>query len=148
MPYSIFPTGTTIYDPKRSCNCYVLYDGRDGRSFLIDMCGNPVHTWPYCGFPVEMIDPEINMGIRQSRFRTVTDHDVESGGSLSNRVFRAQPIPYDWVPDDTPRTETPVEKNGCRKISGACGWKTINRERRWSHRRASSKKSDSVSINE
>ncbi len=37
-----------------------------------------------------------------------TDHDVESGGSLSNWVFRAQPIPYDWVPHGTPRSETPV----------------------------------------
>ena len=37
------------------------------------------------------------------------DHDVESGGSLSNWVFRAQPIPYDWVPADTPRSERPVD---------------------------------------
>ncbi len=64
MPYSIFPTGATLYDPKRSYNCYVLYDGRDGRSFLIDMCGNLVHSWPYCGFPVEMIDPKINNGAK------------------------------------------------------------------------------------
>jgi len=37
MPYSIFPTGTTIYDPEKCYNSYILYDGRDGRSFLIDM---------------------------------------------------------------------------------------------------------------
>jgi len=64
MPYSVFPTGTTIYYPDKAYNCYVLYDGRDGRSFLIDMNGNLVHSWPYCGFPVEMIDPEINEGNR------------------------------------------------------------------------------------
>lgn len=64
MPYSIFPTGTTLYDPERAYNCYVLYDGRDGRSYLIDMGGSIVHTWPYCGFPVEMIDPSINDGKR------------------------------------------------------------------------------------
>ena len=62
MTYSIFPTGTTIYNPAKTHNCYVLYDGRDGRSFLIDMNGNLVHSWPYCGFPVEMIAPEINDG--------------------------------------------------------------------------------------
>ena len=64
MPYSVFPTGTTIYDPHRAYNCYALYDGRDGDSFLIDMNGNTVHTWPYTGFPVEMIDPQINQGCR------------------------------------------------------------------------------------
>lgn len=64
MPPSIFPTGTTIYKPEGTYNSYVLYDGRDGRSFLIDMNGNLVHTWPYTGFPVEMIDPHINDGAR------------------------------------------------------------------------------------
>ncbi len=33
---------------------------------------------------------------------------VESGGSMSNYVFRAQPIPYDWMPEETPRSEDPV----------------------------------------
>jgi hypothetical protein len=36
------------------------------------------------------------------------DHDVESGGSMSNWVFRAQPIPYDWVPTGTLRSEQAV----------------------------------------
>jgi hypothetical protein len=64
MPYSVFPTGTTIYYPDKAFNCFVLYDGRDGRSFLIDMDGNLVHSWPYTGFPVEMIDPAINRNRR------------------------------------------------------------------------------------
>jgi len=37
-----------------------------------------------------------------------TDHDVESGGSLSNYIFRAQPIPYTWVPEGTTRSEIAV----------------------------------------
>ena len=36
------------------------------------------------------------------------DHNVESGGNLSNWIFRAQPIPYEWVPDETPRSEEVV----------------------------------------
>ena len=68
MPYSVFPTGTTIYDPEKAYNCYVLHEGRDGRSYLIDMNGNTVHSWPYTGFPVEMIDPEINQGRRGDVF--------------------------------------------------------------------------------
>ena len=64
MPYSVFPTGTTIYYPEKCYNSLILYDGRNGRSFLIDMGGNLVHSWPYTGFPVEMIDPKINNGLR------------------------------------------------------------------------------------
>jgi hypothetical protein len=64
MPYSVFPTGTTIYDPEKCYNSYVLYDGRDGRSFLIDMNGTLINTWSYTGFPAEMIDPQINNGTR------------------------------------------------------------------------------------
>jgi hypothetical protein len=30
------------------------------------------------------------------------------GGSTSNWVYRAQPVPYDWVPDGTPRSEKAV----------------------------------------
>jgi len=64
MPPTIFPTGVTIYDPDKAHNCYVLFDGRDGRSYLIDMNGNEVNTWPYTGFPTEMIDPAFNEGKR------------------------------------------------------------------------------------
>jgi len=62
MPPTIFPTGVTIYDPDKTENCYVLFDGRDGRSYLIDMNGNEVNTWPYTGFPSEMIDPAFTGG--------------------------------------------------------------------------------------
>lgn len=64
MPYSIFPTGTTIYHPDRCYNSYIQYDGRNGRSYLIDMNGNRVHAWSYTGFPCELIDPDINNGLR------------------------------------------------------------------------------------
>ena len=39
MPYSVYPTGTTIYEPEKAYNCYVLHEDRDGRSYLIDMNG-------------------------------------------------------------------------------------------------------------
>ena len=61
---SIYPTSVTIYDPARAYNSYVLFDGRDQKSYLIDMNGHDVHSWSYSGFPVEMIDPAINRGRR------------------------------------------------------------------------------------
>lgn len=154
MPYSVFPTGTTIYEPEKAYNCYVLHEGRDGRSYLIDMNGNTVHSWPYTGFPKDIVwqydascsgkpfwtffssfissarrlpngntlicegmngrlfqvtsDGDIVWEYVNPYFGQWADHNVESGGNLSNWVFRAQPIPYDWVPDETPRREDVV----------------------------------------
>jgi len=62
MPPSVFPTGVTIYEPGKAFNCYVLFDGREQKSYLIDMNGNDVHVWNYRGFPAEMIDPALNQG--------------------------------------------------------------------------------------
>jgi hypothetical protein len=64
MPPSIFPTGVTIYRPEKSYNCYVLFDGRDTKTYLIDMNGNEVNNWSYCGFPAEMINPKLTNGER------------------------------------------------------------------------------------
>ena len=58
MPPSVFPTGVTLYNSKKSYNSFVLIDGRDGMAQLIDMEGSTVHTWPYSGWPAEMINPE------------------------------------------------------------------------------------------
>lgn len=57
MPPTVFPTGVTIYDPDKAYNCFVSFDGRDGHAYLIDMNGNDVKIWPYCGMPAEIIDP-------------------------------------------------------------------------------------------
>lgn len=66
MGYTVFAKGTTIYDPAKAWNCYVLFDGRSpkGNSFLIDMNGNVVKEYPYNGFPSEIIDPALVGGAR------------------------------------------------------------------------------------
>ncbi|GHB12029.1 aryl-sulfate sulfotransferase [Salinicola rhizosphaerae] len=48
---SSFPTGTTVYDPDRAYNGFVLFPGNDGKTHLIDMNGNQVHEWDYESFP-------------------------------------------------------------------------------------------------
>jgi hypothetical protein len=59
MPPSVFPTGVTVYKPDKAYNCFILFDGRDQKSYLIDMNGHDVKTWNYTGFPSEMIDPKL-----------------------------------------------------------------------------------------
>ena len=101
MPYSVFPTGTTIYKPEKAYNCYVLHEGRDGRSYLIDMNGITVHSWPYTGFPVEMIDPEINQGRRGDVFcqkePVVQQHHATKIQHIRHKQY-GSPGPQQMVP--------------------------------------------------
>ncbi len=64
MPPTVFPTGVTIHFPEKAFGCYVLFDGHSDRTYLIDMNGNDVHTWPYAGWPSEMIDPALANGAK------------------------------------------------------------------------------------
>ena len=57
--YSVFPTGVTRYEPDRAHNSYILFDGRDGKTHLIDMNRHDVHTWGYIGFPSQLLDPTV-----------------------------------------------------------------------------------------
>ncbi len=59
MPATVFPTGVTINRPDKSYPTYVMFDGRDGCSRLIDMNGIVVHSWPHTGFPAEVLDPAV-----------------------------------------------------------------------------------------
>lgn len=61
---SIYPTGTTRYDPQKAYNVYVLFSGADDKTHLIDMDGNEVHRWDYDGFPSGMLDPKLTGGQR------------------------------------------------------------------------------------
>jgi hypothetical protein len=43
---SVFPTGTTIYDPDKAWSGYTIFDAQDGQgAILIDMNGNVVRQW-------------------------------------------------------------------------------------------------------
>ena len=59
---SVFPTGTTIYDPAKAYNSYVFFSGGDNISRLVDLNGNVVHQWNYAGFPSVFIDPALTGG--------------------------------------------------------------------------------------
>ena len=59
---SVYPTGVTIYDPIKAWNTYVVFDGRDGITYLIDMNGNVAHKWDAIGFPSDIMDPAVTGG--------------------------------------------------------------------------------------
>jgi hypothetical protein len=68
MAVSVFPTGTTVYDPQKCWNGYTvfpasLFEGREVAAILIDMNGNMVNQWKGLGgFPNKMLPGGYVMG--------------------------------------------------------------------------------------
>jgi hypothetical protein len=60
---TVFPTGTTIYDPDRAWNGYTLHDTPNDGTVLIDMNGHTVKRWPdMLGFPPRLLPGGYIMG--------------------------------------------------------------------------------------
>ncbi|NTX21301.1 aryl-sulfate sulfotransferase [Burkholderia cepacia] len=94
---SVFPTGVTKYMPDKAYNTYVIYDGRDGKTHLIDMNGNEVHTWNYTGFPSEIIDPALINGQKGHAFLQVSSTDLGAMHGTSAGAFHNKEIgEVDW----------------------------------------------------
>ncbi len=77
MSVSVYPTGTTIYDPEKCWNGYTifpgsLFEGESVGAVLIDMNGNVVNQWKGLdGFPNKIIPGGYIMGstgIRDSKY--------------------------------------------------------------------------------
>ena len=56
---SVYPTGTTIYDPAKAFNSFVLFTGGDNIARLIDLNGNSVHQWKDAAAFSTFIDPAL-----------------------------------------------------------------------------------------
>jgi hypothetical protein len=76
---SVFPTGTTRYDPAKAYNSFVLFTGGDDVTRLIDLDGNVVREWNYRGFPPVFLDPALIGG--QRGHVVVTLETVEGTGT-------------------------------------------------------------------
>ncbi|MBA4285300.1 MAG: ArsR family transcriptional regulator [Xanthomonadaceae bacterium] len=56
---SVYPTGTTRYDPAKAYNSYLLFSAGDNVARLIDLNGNSVHEWKDAGAFSTLIDPAL-----------------------------------------------------------------------------------------
>lgn len=73
---SIYPTGTTIYNPEKCWNGYTLFEAPDRGIFLIDMNGKVVRFWKdLMGFPVKMLRGGSVIGQRGERDSSVSFQD-------------------------------------------------------------------------
>lgn len=83
---SVYPTGTTIYDPAKAYNSFVLFVGGDDVSRLIDLNGKVVHEWKYNGQPVAFIDPALVSGQRGHIFVTLETEEGKGTDLVPGRV--------------------------------------------------------------
>lgn len=82
---SVFPTGTTLYDPAKAWNGYVLFADPTGRTHLIDMDGDDVHEWDKAGFPSKLIDPAQAGGARGELMVQLETEGGNFGGIFADR---------------------------------------------------------------
>jgi hypothetical protein len=77
---SVYPTGTTIYDPEKSWNGYTIYSARGTGAALIDMNGNVVHLWEGLqGLPNKLLPGGYvmgSLGARDPKFGFLDQIDV------------------------------------------------------------------------
>ena len=83
---SIFPTGTTRYDPERAYNSYVLFTGGDNIAHLIDLDGNSVHEWKDAANFSTFIDPALTGGKKGHVFLTLAAVEGSGTDLLPGRV--------------------------------------------------------------
>jgi hypothetical protein len=84
---SVYPTGTTIYDPAKAYNSFVLFAGGDDVTRLIDLDGNVVREWKYTGQPVSFIDPALVDGARGHIFVTLESEEGRGTDLVPGRAL-------------------------------------------------------------
>jgi hypothetical protein len=85
---SVYPTGTTRYDPARAFNSFVLFTGGDNIAHLIDMNGNPVHEWKDAASHSTLIDPAVNAGKLGHVFVTLETTEGKGTGLVPGQINR------------------------------------------------------------
>lgn len=93
---SVYPTGVTRYDPALAYNCYVIFDGRDGKTHLIDMDGHEINTWNYIGFPGEMLSPRLAGGKRGHVLVQLYDKPPRGPAKFGNVFNNVEVGEADW----------------------------------------------------
>ncbi len=99
---SVYPTGTTIYNPEKTWNGYTIYPAPEAQGgVLIDMNGNTLITEGAAGRAFEVtVDHEIV-------WEFINPFFYESDDTRHN-FYRAYRVPYDWIPQLTPPEARPV----------------------------------------
>jgi len=79
MP-TIYPTGTTVYNPEKAFNGYTIFIARETGPTLVNMNGNVVHMWKGLqGFPAKLLPGGYvmgHLGVRNPKFSYMDQTDL------------------------------------------------------------------------
>jgi len=78
-----------------------INEGMNGRFFQVTPSGEIV--WEY-------VCPIIKRSVSEKADDSYAEGKEEEQEVFENTVYRAQPVPYEWAPKGTPRTENPVKE--------------------------------------
>jgi len=77
---TIYPTGTTVFDPEKTWSGYTLYIARDTGAALVDMNGNVIQLWEGLhGFPCKPLPGGMvmgSLGVRDPQYGYMDHTDV------------------------------------------------------------------------
>tara|TARA_B100000676_G_scaffold312152_1_gene384989 strand:+ start:8689 stop:10029 length:1341 start_codon:yes stop_codon:yes gene_type:complete len=76
--HTVFPTGTTIYNPEKCFNGYTIYPSKTTGvgAVLVDMNGEVVRTWPnFMSFMINLLPGGTLLGGQIGRVSRVYDHN-------------------------------------------------------------------------
>ena len=115
MPPTVFPKGVTIHETDKAHDCHVMYEGRGGESYLVNMAGDIVRQWPHTGFPAEMIDPAVNGG-RKGHVLLQREPDTFFNETILEMDWDAK-IVWEWG-DKAPGGKARQNHDLCRLANG------------------------------
>ncbi len=118
---SVYPTGTTIYDPEKCWNGYTIFEAKEVGATLIDMNGSEVQQWEGLhGFPNTMLPGGYVMGCtgeRNPQYGMQDQLDVVQVDWDGNIVWKFNKHEYIEDPGEEPRAgETRETVAGSKRL--------------------------------
>ena len=121
---TVFPTGTTIYNPEKCFNGYTLYPSKKigVGAVLVDMNGNAVRTWPqFDGYMISMFPGGKILGGQTGRGTKTYDHNIGSDdivqedwdGNVEWKFGKADQIEVDGKQVWSARQNHDMVREGC-----------------------------------
>ena len=104
---SVYPTGTTIYDPEKCWNGYTIFQAKEIGALVIDMNGNEVQLWKGLhGMPNKLLPGGFvlgNTGERNTAFGMQDHLDLVQVDWEGNIVWRFNKYEYIEDPGEEPQ---------------------------------------------
>lgn len=104
--YSVYPTGTTVYNPEKAYNGYTVYPAREYGAVLINMNGEVVHVWEDLqGFPNKLLPGGGifgHLGVRNTAFGYQDQTDLVQVDWDGHVVWKFDHLEFIQDPGETP----------------------------------------------